>query len=116
VWPPTLEDLKSDQKIALDDTRDDVRLQRNLTAAISFVQRTKAGAFNFDDESDSELPDPDADLELGTIRLAARWNTRPRSPDGLINSGELGSARITSFDPDIDRMLRIGRYAGPVFA
>jgi hypothetical protein len=29
---------------------------------------------------------------------------------------ELGAARIPSFDPDIERLLKIGRYRGPVFA
>jgi hypothetical protein len=30
--------------------------------------------------------------------------------------GEMGTARVTSFDPDIDRLLRIGRHRGPVIA
>jgi hypothetical protein len=30
--------------------------------------------------------------------------------------GELGSGRVPSFDTDIDRLLRIGRFAPAVFA
>lgn len=60
--------------------------------------------------------DPTEDLFLGTIRLAHRWHVRRRSPDGLVNMSDLGTARVPSFDPDIERLLGIGRYSGPVFA
>lgn len=112
AWPPTLDALKRDA--AIDDTRDDVELQAQLDAAVSFVERARAGAFAF--EGQVGLPAPGADLELGTIRLAVRWQTRRRSPDGLIAMAELGSSRVPSFDADIERLLGIGRYAGPVFA
>ncbi|MBB2500264.1 hypothetical protein H5411_14160 [Amycolatopsis echigonensis] len=55
-------------------------------------------------------------MSLGTVRLAAREFARRRSPEALIDMGELGSARIPSFDPDIERLLGIGRFRGPVFA
>jgi hypothetical protein len=111
-WPPTLIDLKNDMKIDLPDNRDDVRLQTNLTAAVAFVARVRGGDYKFDptDPAQFDLPVPSADTELGTLRLAARWYTRPRSPDGIIDAGELGGSRVPSFDPDIDRLLRIGRH------
>ncbi|WP_435582916.1 phage head-tail connector protein [Amycolatopsis thermoflava] len=112
-WPPELTELKADLKIG--DDRDDVVLQRQLDASVTFVQRVQPG-FNYDDDPTVDLPEPDADLVLGTVRLAGRWFTRRRSPDALVAMGELGSARIPSFDPDIERLLRIGRYRGPVFA
>lgn len=59
---------------------------------------------------------PTPDLHLGTLRLAGRWHTRRRSPDGLVAMAELGAARVPSFDPDIERLLKIGRYARAVFA
>lgn len=118
TWPPTLEALKDDlgdEYSQGSDSADD-RLQRCLDAAVVFVERVREGEFSFDADPLSELDPPDADLELGTIRLAERWYTRRRSPDGLIQMAELGSARVTSFDPDIDRQLGIGRYRGPVIA
>lgn len=114
-WPPELTDLKDDLKIDVDDIRDDSVLQRQLDAAVSFVQRVRPG-FNYADDPLVEAPEPPADLVLGTVRLAGRWYTRRRSPDALVAMGELGSARIPSFDPDIERLLGIGRYRGPVFA
>lgn len=112
-WPPTLEHLKNDQKVDLEDTRDDERYQDNLDAAVSEVQRVRP-QFNYDNDPLSLLPVPGADHVLGTIRLAARWFTRGRSPDGIVSLADAGTGRITSYDPDIDRMLRIGRFAKAV--
>lgn len=115
-WPPTLAELKIDKGIPADDVRDDDELGRMLAASVAFVRRVHGARYNLDDESDSELPEPDADMVLGAIRLAIRWQTRKRSPDALIAMGELGSSRVPSFDVDIDRMLRIGRFSPAVFA
>lgn len=116
-WPPTLDDLKGDLGIAAEDTRDDVVLGDQLVAAVAFVERVRAASFNFAGDILSSLPSPHEDLILGTIRLAGRWNTRRRSPDGLVSMGaELGATRVPSFDPDIERLLGLGRYRDPVIA
>jgi hypothetical protein len=114
-WPPALDALKDD--LGVNDSRDDERLQRVLDAAVAFVERVHAGGYDFGtDDSDPPLPTPSSDIELGTVRLAGRWHIRRRSPDGLIQMGDLGTARVTSYDVDIDRLLRIGRYRGSVIA
>lgn len=115
TWPPSLAFLKIDAKIEANDTRDDARLQQVLDAAVVLVQRVRPG-FDYDADPMSELPDPTADLALGTVRLAERWHARRRSPDGLIAMAELGSSRVPAFDSDIERLLGIGRYRGPVIA
>lgn len=114
-WPPTLDALKLDLKIEPEDTRDDQRLQQVLDASVFFVERVRAGGYNFAGDLDSPLPDPadDSSLQLGTIRLAGRWHTRRRSPDALVDMGELGNTRVPGIDPDIERLLRIGRHAVP---
>lgn len=111
AWPPSLNDLKRDLKIDLDDTADDERLRDVLDASVTFVQRVRS-----DVSYVGGTPAPSADLRLGTVRLAARWHIRRRSPDALIQMAEFGSSRVPSFDPDIDRLLKIGRYRGAVFA
>lgn len=117
AWPPKLPALKEDLSIRDSDTRDDVRLQTVLDAAVVKVQELREGDFNFDVEDlDSDLPPPTADVELGTIRLAARWHARRRSLDALINLGDLGSARVPAFDTDIEQLLGVGRFRGPVIA
>jgi hypothetical protein len=113
TWPPTLDALKLDAKVKDADTRDDERYQANLDAAVSFVERARP-RFNYTADPASSFPDPTPDLILGTIRLAARWYSRAKSPEGVISLGELGTSRVSSFDPDIDRLLRIGRHAPPV--
>lgn len=118
AWPPTLVELKVDLKVAPDDPtydRDDDALQMVLDASVAFVERVRP-AFNYAGDLGSTDPDPTPDLILGTLRLASRWHTRRRSPDGLIDMAEIGSTRVTSYDTDIDRLLKIGKFRGPVFA
>lgn len=112
-WPPTLNALKLD--MGVDDTRDDDRLDQVLEAAVAFVVRVRP-RFNYEADPDSDYPDPTAELYLGTLRLAGRWHTRRRSPDALVDMAELGASRVPSFDPDIERLLGLGRYRGPVIA
>ena len=109
TWPPTLDALKQDMGIS--DVRDDDRLQTVLDASVSFVERVRGDDFNFGGDLGSDLPDPSADLILGTLRLASRWHTRRRSPDALIQMAEMGASRVPSFDPDIERLLGIGRHS-----
>lgn len=120
AWPPSVEDLKLDMRVdAVADaetyTRDDDALELTLDAAVAFVTRVRS-RFNYAADPGSDLPDPPADLILGTLRLAGRWHARRRSPDALVSMAELGASRIPSFDPDVERLLKIGRYRGPVFA
>lgn len=117
TWPPSLEavlnDLKKDDPSLTVTPEDRERLTTVLDAAVVFVERVRRGDFNFAADLGSPLPDPSADVVLGTIRLAGRWHIRRRSPDALVEMGEQGSSRIPSFDPDIERLLRIGRHAKP---
>lgn len=113
-WPPTLDTVRAELKREPGDTVDDVLLGRTLDAAVALVQRVRSASFNFDGDPDSPLPAPTEDIVLGTVRLAIRWHQRRRSPDGLVAlGGQLGSARVPSFDPDIERLLGLGRYRGP---
>jgi hypothetical protein len=117
-WPPLLADLKLDASIDEADDRDDPALAQTLSAAVSFVQRVHRGRYDFGlgNVGDDLLPAPDVTMSLGTVRLAMRWHTRRRSPDALVSMGEMGAGRVPSFDTDIDRSLRIGRYAPSVIA
>lgn len=116
AWPPLLADLKVDAGIDVDDTRDDDVNTDQLAAAVSFIERVHAERYTFTGTPTVDLPAPPVDMCLGTIRLALRWKSRRRSADALVQLGDLGASRIPSFDPDIERMCRIGRYAPAVFA
>jgi hypothetical protein len=112
-WPPTLDDLKVDLKI--DDSRDDGQLQQDLDAAIAFAKRVRPD-LKFEADPLSDVPEPEDDFILGVIRLAGRWYARRRSPDGLIDAGDMVRSRIPGVDQDIARMLGIDKYRGPMFA
>jgi hypothetical protein len=114
TWPPTLADYKADQKVTDDDY--DVMHQQNLDAAIAVVERLHEGTFNFDADPLSDLPEPGTDIYLGTIRLAGHWYKRRDTPQGLMQMNDLGVLRVASFDPDIERLLRIGRFRKGMFA
>jgi|SRR5690554_7811408 len=111
AWPPTLEELKVDLGIDPDDNRRDAQLKQALDAAIAYVERVRPG-FRYV-ETDLELPEPDADMRLGTLRLAGRWHIRRRSPDGVISMDQMGATRVSTGDVDIDRLLRLGRHGLP---
>lgn len=115
-WPPTLSDLKAELKTPAPDDRDDATLAAELAAAIAYVEGPKgrAGELNFTADPDSLLPEPSADVELGTLRLAVRWHDRRRSPDGLVDGGEFGTARVPTLDVDLERLLGIGRFRLPM--
>jgi hypothetical protein len=115
TWPPSIQDVKTDASI--DTSVDDDRLQIVLDAAVAYVQRVRP-RFNYDADTllSDTVPDPTDDLWLGTVRLAGRWHSRRRSVDGLVDMGEMGAGRVPSVDPDIERMLGIGRYVKAAFA
>jgi hypothetical protein len=109
----TIDELKGDRAIDVD--RDDDRLQLVLDAALAFASRVRAD-LNWAEESGSDLPDPSDDHWLGVLRLAGRWHQRRQTPDGIVQTNDQGSWRVPSVDPDVERLLGIGRYRGPVIA
>ena len=113
-WPPTLSEYKTDRGIKAAESRDDAAIQQSLDAAVAFVQRVRPD-LQYDpmDPDQWDKPEPSADVRLGVLRLAARWRDRVRSPDGMVNRAEMGAGRVSTFDGDIDRLLRIGRHARP---
>lgn len=113
TWPPELARLRGELGRNVNDTSDDALVQAALDSAVAFVERVHSSRYAFG-ELVSDLPDVPADMVLGTLYLARRLHRRRQSPDGVFDLGELGTSRIPSFDPDIDRMLRIGRYRSPV--
>lgn len=113
-WPPTLAQYKVDRGIKPAETRDDEAIQQSLDAAVDFVQRVRPDLqYDTMDPEQWAKPLPSRDVVLGTLRLAARWRDRVRSPDGMVNMAEMGAGRVSTFDGDIDRLLRIGRHARP---
>lgn len=113
TWPPTVADVKTDTSIKIDT--DDDRLSMVLDAAIAYVQ-DKRKRFNYTADPLSCDPDPTDDLWLGTVRLAGRWHIRRRSAAGQIYGGDGATDTVPYVDPDIERLLGIGRFTKGAFA
>jgi hypothetical protein len=62
----------------------------------------------------SRLPDSAAadDIRQGIVMLAARTFRRRNSPGGLESIGDQ-ITYVANYDPDIERLLRVGRQAAP---
>ncbi len=120
TWPPSVDALKLVLKIS--DARDDARLTFHLAGAVAYVERAHDGWVDFTGELTAlellalGMVPVDDDLVHGTIAYARRLHARDRSPDGMVSSAEFGSVRIGTGDADVDRMLRVGRFARPVIA
>jgi hypothetical protein len=98
----TLEALKNDQTLDNQLTaKDDEALQRTLDAAMSWVQDHRKDLDYFGAWS---VP---TEVQLGTIRLAARWFVRRISPDGMVQLGDMSSGTVMRTDPDIYMQLGI---------
>lgn len=52
-------------------------------------------------------------VRMGAVLLAARLYARKGSPQGVAGYGEFGTAAVPRLDPDVERMLGIGRHASP---
>lgn len=99
---PALDDVRSWLGLAEDDHLDDGVLQTSLDAAITAQARMVV--YPTDDFAEEYVSDDLWEaLMLRTQRLAARRN----SPEGVVGlagvGGDFVSARVPSFDADIDR-------------
>lgn len=92
---------------------DEAGVDRRRVATAAFVERHRRDLAGVDlDGTPTFTPTPD--VVEGAILLAARLHARKGSPTGIASYGEFGPAAVLRFDPDIDRLLGIGRSVGPV--
>jgi hypothetical protein len=92
---------------------DDAALVLAANAAAEYVEELRPELF-----LPGELPEdpavftPTHRVKLAAAMLAHRWYSRRSSPLGVAGYGELGSAGILRYDPDIARLLGIGSESG----
>lgn len=121
-WPPTLASYKTDLKLDEDDDRFDDALQGTLDAAVAYVERVRddvdylAYAAVTPTVRDVTLTALTMDHVIGTLRLARRWDLRRDTPTAMLLAGTVGSTGMATWDPDVEKQLRIGRYARMRFA
>lgn len=73
------------------------------------VPRLRAGTSG---ESGSE--DWPEDIRTGLIMWAQRQWARRSSPTGITGYSDSGATYVARWDPDVERLLRIGKWARPV--
>jgi hypothetical protein len=108
VWV-TLADLRGDVSIPT-GVADDAKLTAALNAAVAWVESARADlapAF-----AAGTVP---ASVKLGTIRLAARWYFR-RLQSGQVTSDFGSVSELPYTDPDIERLLGVGKFGRSVIA
>lgn len=63
---------------------------------------------------DGVLPPVGDRIVFAGVLAAARLYARRSSPAGLASFGEFGAAEVLRLDPDVSKLLGVGRYAPPV--
>ena len=107
VPPLTVEGVK--EWLRLGDDVDDEVIGWSLWATLDHVARLPFIAL----QPDPTDPDTwEIDARLGTLMLAARTYRRRNTPAGLEAMGDQ-IAYTPQYDPDIERLLRIGKRAAP---
>lgn len=99
--------LKAHRGIDPKDTFDDARLQLAVDAALAWINRVRP---------DRDWRNPSADELQGLIYLASDFFERHGANTAGENAGYEFSGPIPVSNPDIPRLLGIGRYFGPVVA
>lgn len=88
---------------------DEPALVSATAAAAAFVERKRRDLIDVDDDT---LYHPTADVKHGAAMLAARLRERRGTLLGVAPSaGFEEAAQILRYDPDIEQLLRIGRFA-----
>lgn len=86
-------------------------VDRKRKATAAFVERNRRDLVAVVDGAATFTATPD--VVEGAILLAARLHSRKGSPTGIASYGEFGPAAVLRFDPDIERLLGIGRSVRP---
>lgn len=103
-FPPwlTVDEYKAFARIT--DTTDDAAITGNVAAASSVLELRAPYAFAYDPETDTALPVPD-DVHQAGLLLVNRLMARRNSPDGVVGVSDMGTARIASYDADINMLI-----------
>lgn len=110
------DDVKSWLHLNNQDASDDQEILAVCAQTESYVQTIRPEWFGFDpDDPDELIYDPDDVTYQGARMYAARLYRRRNSPSGIESFGDATSF-VSRYDPDIDRALQTGSFAGPVIA
>jgi hypothetical protein len=84
-------------------------LEQCLNAAVAYIGWRCDGNIEEDDDYVDIVPD---NVREATLELTSRLFRRRLSPEGIGGFGEFGAVRVTSVDPDIERLITPQRSWG----
>lgn len=105
-FPPwlTVDDYKAFARIT--DSTDDAAISGNVAAAMSVLELRAPYAFVFEPDTDPPVPVPvPDDVHQAGLLLVNRLMARRNSPDGVVGVSDMGTARIASYDADINMLV-----------
>lgn len=108
TWPIQTTDVTAYLGVTPAGAPDTVALDRATAAAVAWVARYVEGIPQPVDPPGDPV-EVGADLELGTVMLAARWYARRSSSQGIASFGDFGPAYVQKTDPDVSSLLGLGR-------
>jgi len=101
----TLEDYKGWARIDAADTTDDVAIADAVAATMETLELRAPVAFPVDAVTGEPLaPVPSSVFQAGLL-LANRLMARRNSPDGIVGVSDMGTARVLSYDADIQTLV-----------
>jgi hypothetical protein len=104
-WGPWLtpDEYKAYARIESADTTDDAAITEAVDASMEAIQLRAPRGF-VTDEAGAALPVPYGVHQAGLL-LTNRLMSRRNSPDGVVGVSDMGTARILSYDADINVLL-----------
>lgn len=108
-WLPL--DVVTDHIGVTGDTELADAVERARSAAAAYVERARPDLWDRTVDPAEYLATDD--IVEGAMLYAARLHSRKGSPAGIASFGEF-SATLPRLDPDIERLLGLGRHAKPV--
>lgn len=105
VWL-TVDDYKAFARIDPTDTTDDAAISEAVAAASETLEIRAPLAFPYDPDTGEPLfTDAPASLHEAGLLLTNRLMSRRNSPDGVVGVSDMGTARIVSYDADINALV-----------
>lgn len=95
------------------ESADAPAVERSRMAAGAYVERVRPDLFVTLADGVTRAYAPTPDVTAGAMLLTARLYARRSSPVGVVSYAEFGPSSVPRLDPDVERLLGLGRHARP---
>jgi len=102
----TPDEYKGWARIDASDTTDDVAIGEAVNASMETVEMRAPVAFATDSTTGAPLyPSCPSSIHEAGLLLTNRLMARRNSPDGIVGVSDMGTARVLSYDADIQTLI-----------